>query len=345
MGASGLQTGVLLLAGGLLTACAMLGPDPFAEPAPLVPVLPRPAPKPEVSAPAPSAAASDLLRARYGAFEADLLADGALRTEAAPLSALAPEQLATNFIRIALFDEYTPVDGSFVAQESESRLRRWDMPVEIALRFGASVTEAQRTNDTDHVAALVDSLAEATAHPITLVEDPAARFSVFVVNEAERRALRPALLELVPNLSEPVLRTMLELPVSTLCLVVAFSSEDAPHIYRRAIAIVRNEHPPRLRQACLHEEIAQGLGLPNDSPDVRPSIFNDDEEFALLTAQDRAMLRMLYDPRLTPGMGLSDAAETITILADELLRPLAHDATATPKPSAPPAPVLAAQEF
>ncbi len=40
-------------------------------------------------------------------------------------------------------------------------------------------------------------------------------------------------------------------------------------------------------------EIAQGLGLPNDSPTARPTIFNDDEEFALLTRQDEMMLRML----------------------------------------------------
>jgi hypothetical protein len=53
--------------------------------------------------------------------------------------------------------------------------------------------------------------------------------------------------------------------------------------YTRAVAVVRAEHPDLLRQSCIHEEIAQGLGLPNDSPAARPSIFNDDEEFALLT--------------------------------------------------------------
>ena len=30
------------------------------------------------------------------------------------------------------------------------------------------------------------------------------------------------------------------------------------------------------------------MGLPNDSPDARPSIFNDDEEFALLTGMTRS---------------------------------------------------------
>ena len=46
-----------------------------------------------------------------------------------------------------------------------------------------------------------------------------------------------------------------------------------------AVAIVRGEHPDLMRLSCIHEELAQGLGLANDSPYARPSVFNDDEEF------------------------------------------------------------------
>jgi hypothetical protein len=69
----------------------------------------------------------------------------------------------------------------------------------------------------------------------------------------------------------------------------------------------------------VHEELAQGLGLANDSPLARPSIFNDDEEFALLTPQDALMLRMLFDPRLQPGMSLDEARPIIDQMAQELL--------------------------
>ena len=68
--------------------------------------------------------------------------------------------------------------------------------------------------------------------------------------------------------------------------------------------MIRAEHPDLLRLSCLHEEIAQGLGLSNDSPAARPSIFNDDEEFALLTRHDELLLTMLYDPRMIPGMSV-----------------------------------------
>ncbi|MGK7754127.1 DUF2927 domain-containing protein [Roseovarius sp. C03] len=40
---------------------------------------------------------------------------------------------------------------------------------------------------------------------------------------------------------------------------------------------------------------------------ARPSIFNDDEEFALLTTHDEMLLEALYNPALNPGMGLEEA--------------------------------------
>ena len=83
--------------------------------------------------------------------------------------------------------------------------------------------------------------------------------------------------------------------------------------------MIRAEHPDLLRLSCLHEEIAQGLGLANDSPRARPSIFNDDEEYALLTRQDELMLRILYSPELRPGMSLAEAEPIVRMLAARLM--------------------------
>ena len=82
---------------------------------------------------------------------------------------------------------------------------------------------------------------------------------------------------------------------------------------------MRAEHPDLLRLSCIHEEVAQGLGLSNDSPQARPSIFNDDEEFALLTSHDELLLKMLFDPRLEPGMSVAAANPIITQIAADLL--------------------------
>lgn len=85
--------------------------------------------------------------------------------------------------------------------------------------------------------------------------------------------------------------------------------------------MIRAEHTDLMRKSCYHEEIAQGLGLTNDSPRARPSIFNDDEEFATLTTHDEVLLQMLYDPRLKSGMSLERAKPIITQIAADLNRP------------------------
>jgi hypothetical protein len=71
-----------------------------------------------------------------------------------------------------------------------------------------------------------------------------------------------------------------------------------------------------MRRACVHEELAQGLGLADDSPAARPSIFNDDDEFALLTRHDEILLELLYDPALTPGMTVEEARPVLRRLLD-----------------------------
>ena len=45
---------------------------------------------------------------------------------------------------------------------------------------------------------------------------------------------------------------------------------------------------------------------------------NDDEEFALLTPQDEAMLRILYNPALRPGMSEAEARPIVFDLARRL---------------------------
>ena len=108
------------------------------------------------------------------------------------------------------------------------------------------------------------------------------------------------------------------MPRATYCLVYAISSAGGS-TYTKAFAVIRAEHPDLMRLSCLHEEITQGLGLANDSPSARPSIFNDDEEFALLTPMDELMLKMLYNPLLTPGMTEAEARPIVDSLATALI--------------------------
>lgn len=299
-----------------LAAFSMLGLagcDPMTSSA----IPPTDAPSRAEPAPAiPPSAESDALRAYYARVQAGLLGQGLLRTDGGTRDApFSDRLLAQNFIRIAAFDEYASTASGPVQAQTSSTIRRWQAPVRIGLRFGASVTPAMRAADTARVAALVAQLARATRHPIRL-DNANPNFIVNIVDEDERRAIGPAAAAALTGLTAPDLAGITDMPRSTYCLVYAQSDADSS-TYTRAFAVIRAEHPDLLRLSCLHEEIAQGLGLANDSPQARPSIFNDNEEFALLTPQDELMLRILYDPRLKPGMTEGQARPIVEALATQ----------------------------
>ena len=68
--------------------------------------------------------------------------------------------------------------------------------------------------------------------------------------------------------------------------------------------------PQEIRD-CFHEEIAQSLGPVNDLYRLPDSVFNDDNMHSILTAFDMTILRALYSPALTTGMGRPQVAALI----------------------------------
>jgi len=295
---------------GLVAGCVAL-------PRPPAPVMPTP----DTAAPEDIGERSQesiALGVHYQRLENDLLAQGLLRTDGGGVDTpFDARDLATNFLRIALRDEYVTEGDGLVARETESRLRRWNKPVRMQLIFGATVAEEQRLRDTEDVTAFAARLAEVTGLRI-IQTDARANFHVLVLNEDDRRAFGPELDALMPGMTRATKRAFLDLPKDQLCAVIGALNADGV-TYDRAIALIRGEHPPLMRLSCIHEELAQGLGLANDSPQARPSIFNDDEEFAYLTRHDELLLEMLYDPRLEPGMTVDTAAPLVRRIAEEII--------------------------
>jgi len=296
-----------------LAGCVPSPPPAVIEPSPLSAAgAAGPAPAPHET---PSSAAA---RIYYAQVQRQLLSQGRLRTDDGSADSPFDDRiLAENFIRIALYDEYLRTGGAFRRSETPSILRRWQVPVRLALRFGASVPEGRRQADRERIARYLARLARATDHPVTLV-DSGENFTVFVVSEDEREALGPALRAAVPGLSAQDIADVTQMPRTTYCLVYAIAPGSSGS-YTRAVAVIRAEHPDLLRLSCYHEEIAQGLGLANDSRQARPSIFNDDEEFALLTRMDELLLKILYDPALRPGMTPDVARPIVREIARRLM--------------------------
>ena len=316
-----------------LAACATQPAAPVVPPPlPAVrpPVVPAPSPRPELTqeqlrreraeaarqaaAAAPGPASATMAQYLAGVQDS-LLARGLLRGD--PGETPGAERLAEDFIQIALRDEYVMQGGRLVPQAHAAPLRRWDRPVRLSVVFGDSVPPATRTRDRGLVGDFADRLRRVTGHPVGLAGE-GGNFVVMILSEDERRAIGPRLAAAVPGIPPSDIRAIEGLAPQNYCTVFAYSP-GAGAAYSNAVAVIRAELPDRLRLSCIHEELAQGMGLANDSPTARPSIFNDDEEFALLTRHDELLLRMLYDPRLKPGMREAEARPIAEAIAAELL--------------------------
>ncbi len=297
-----------------LAACDLIAPAPPADPKP---PASQPAPPPSPRQPPPPTLDKDA-QIYFKRLQDGLLVQGLLRQDGGgPDTPYTARELARNFIQIALYDEYRTEADVLVPEATESVLRRWTQPVRIGIEYGAAVPAAQRAEDSAFVARFAVRLARLTKHPVS-VAPAAANFHVLILDETSRQAIAPRLRRLAPGISETVVREIVSLPRTTLCLVVAFPNGPEPSTYSKAIAIVRAEHPELIRKGCIQEELAQGMGLANDSPQARPSIFNDDEEFARLTSHDEQLLQMLYDPRMRPGMTVAEAEPVARVIAREL---------------------------
>jgi hypothetical protein len=301
----------LLTALAVLAACAATAPE-----AP----VPGPSAEPRLRQAPPRAdpGMSDELRSYYSRIEDGLTARGLLRTNGGGTDApFTTDDLVRNFIQIALFEEYSTVGSRIVPAQTPSQLHKWTEPVRLEMIVGAGVEATRAERDRRLVAEYAARLARVTGHPIDVV-DEGGNFHILVLTDRERRAFGPRLQRLIPGISPAAVRTVTEMPRENYCLVFALD-RGGRGVYTQAVAMIRDEHPDLLRRSCFEEEIAQGLGLSNDSPRARPSIFNDDEEFALLTGHDEYLLRMLYDPRMQPGMTIQEALPVARTIAREIL--------------------------
>lgn len=303
---------------GVAALLALIGCEevltPSAAPEPR-PVPPPPAANAYVP---PSAASQDLARF-YQRIERDLLARGLLRTDGGgPDTPYDASDLERNFEAIAFYSEYPNHSISIGSRQTDGQLSRWVGPVRIQTEFGPSILPATRQKDAADVQSYSARLARLTGHSISIVTRKP-NFHVFFAGKDDSAYVVSRLRQLIPNISQASLDLVANPRSNFDCFVFASANTSSPNKYVRAVTLIRSELPDLVRLSCIHEEIAQGLGLSNDSPAARPSIFNDDDEFALLTSHDEKLLQMLYDPRLKPGVSVDQARPVVRIIARELM--------------------------
>src|SRR5882672_1039745 len=195
------------------------------------------------------------------------------------------------------------VFGSEFVGEDSNTVRKWVVPLRIAIyakepeRYDASVEP------------VLEQLRGLTGLDIRLVDraSPAQNAYILILGREQFYAYAESHLSLGKN---PRTNTYLD------CFGV-FAADRGGAI-NELTAVIPESTSEATKRSCVIEEVTQALGLPNDSFTVKPSIFNDDDEYQDLTWQDQLFLRVLYDERVRPGMTRAEFEPLAKAIVDEL---------------------------
>ena len=228
------------------------------------------------------------------------------------------DDIVEAFEQVAFYNEYD-ISGDKLLPNSEAvKLAKWNSNINISVRFGNSVNKKQQDNDLLEINELIGVLSQITNHNIKISQQNINMY-VVIANQKEIKDLIAEIALLQPEFDPQRIPIITQLPRDIHCMAMTSMNVQANSGISSSLVIIRNELPHIMRKACIHEEIAQSLGLTNDSHLARPSVFNDDDEFATLTKFDEILLKILYDKRLHSGISKDKATQIVKNAADELL--------------------------
>jgi len=259
-----------------------------------------------------------LLVEYYERLEKRKLAVGLLRQDGGGADTpFDSEDIMQAFEQVAFFNEYSISKSKLEPNLTPVLLAKWNTPINIATKFGSSVTRKEKNRNLKEIGDFSKNLSEITDHKIEMSEQNANMFVIFG-NQEEVPILIEEISFLSTQFDTQKTKVLSKLPKDIQCLAMTSVKADTNGNIVFALIIIRSELPTLLKTACIQEEIAQGLGLSNDSHLARPSIFNDDDEFATLTEFDKILLKILYDKRLNSGSSFQYSSDIINQISLEL---------------------------
>ena len=195
------------------------------------------------------------------------------------------------------------VFGSEFVGEDSNVVRKWTVPLRIAIY--AKGPERYRAV----VEPVLQQLRELTGLDIQLVDRSAPAQTGYILILGREQFYAYAESHLSPG-KNPRTNTYLD------CFGIF--AADRGGVINELTAVIPELAGDGTKRSCVIEEVTQALGLPNDSFTVKPSIFNDDDQYQDLTWQDELFLRVLYDARVRPGMTRAAFEPLAKRIVDEL---------------------------
>ncbi|MCL5776749.1 DUF2927 domain-containing protein [Limibaculum sp. FT325] len=248
-------------------------------------------------------------------YQDRLVASGRMRTDRNPPDVpFTNADLVRNFERVAFGQDPEIERALGVSRAGTDRIMRWEE--DIRYSFGGRVT----LSDALALRDIGERLSRASGRAVAAAAVPEeANLLVLFVASEDRPMLREQFLGCgaAPEILE---RLVVSLSDEFLCSGTFFCAPPGPDGRTHAFGtiVIRAEAPGLLRRSCIEEEFAQAMGLPRDDDRVRPSMFNEDEEFALMTTHDEYLVRILYHPSLRAGMPRAEAMSRVPGIVEEL---------------------------
>ena len=209
------------------------------------------------------------------------------------------QYITDSFIKIALQREYR--------ETANPKLIRWEKPIK--LYFLSETGDAKFQKELLSVHA--QHLSFITGLPIDFTDDPkqANIYAIFTQYKDIEDKVRQ-------YIGDPErIRAALD---EAICLG-NFSINKRNQIQRGVIIIPVDFARQKARFLdCIVEEITQLLGLPNDSNEVFPSVFNDVSIDTYLSPLDYVLLKSLYSPRLQTGMDVAQVLMRMPAVLSDL---------------------------
>ena len=261
------------------------------------------------------------LRKYYNRLEERKLSLGLLRQDGGGTDTpFDVEDIVEAFEQLAFYNEYKIGENQLLPNTDMVNLGKWNSTINISMRFGNSVATKQKNKDLLDIHNLLLILSEATKHKMK-ISNKNINMYIVVGNQKEVAELISKIGTNLPEFDPKRIPIITRLPKDIHCLAMTSMSAGPNSEIKSALIIIRSELPKLMRIACFHEEIAQSLGLTNDSHLARPSIFNDDDEFATLTRLDKILLQILYDNRLKSGISKQNSFQLVRQIAKEIANP------------------------
>lgn len=228
-----------------------------------------------------------------------LFASVAAVAEAEEVSWKSPGFLVDSFVELAMKNGYST---------RQNPVRKWMTPVRYFI--------VHRVGDEDLHRELIDAhflhLAQITGLGIQPVATrAAANFLVVLTSEGALESDLPRYFGTGPaRQNETLFR-------HSLCMA-SFATERRGTIVRAVAMIpVDAARAGSDLASCVVEELTHAMGLGNDTVQPLPSIFSRKSNLAFLCGLDHLVLKMLYDPRIKPGMNEKTALPVLKAIAAE----------------------------